>query len=150
MAKKRFLYENVYNDLKQKIECGDLKPGDKLAVEEDMIAHYGVSAITVKKALNLLAEEHRIRRIRGKGSFVMEYPEVGRIEVEEKAVLPEKSEIPQTGEPVLGVIFEHIMQVFFYNFFRFFSLFFLTHRISSSSDRRLCRSVSLRSILGLL
>ena len=55
MAKKQFLYENVYNDLKQKIECGDLKPGDKLAVEEDMIAHYGVSAITVKKALNLLA-----------------------------------------------------------------------------------------------
>lgn len=104
MAKKQFLYENVYNDLKQKIECGDLKPGDKLAVEEDMIAHYGVSAITVKKALNLLAEEHRIRRIRGKGSFVMEYPEVGRIEVEEKAVLPEKSEIIQTGEPVLGVI----------------------------------------------
>ena len=36
MAKKQFLYENVYNDLKQKIECGDLKPGDKLAVEEDM------------------------------------------------------------------------------------------------------------------
>ena len=57
MAKKQFLYENVYNDLKQKIECGDLKPGDKLAVEEDMIAHYGVSAITVKKALNLLAED---------------------------------------------------------------------------------------------
>ena len=90
MAKKQFLYENVYNDLKQKIECGDLKPGDKLEVEEDMIAHYGVSAITVKKALNLLAEEHRIRRIRGKGSFVMEYPEVGRIEVEEKAVLLEQ------------------------------------------------------------
>ena len=108
MAKKQFLYENVYNDLKHKIECGDLKPGDKLEVEEDMITHYGVSAITVKKALNLLAEEHRIRRIRGKGSFVMEYPEVGRIEVEEKAVLPEKSESIQTGEPVLGVIFEHI------------------------------------------
>ena len=49
MAKKQFLYENVYNDLKQKIECGDLKPGDKLAVEEDMIAHYGVSAITDRK-----------------------------------------------------------------------------------------------------
>ena len=43
------LYENVYNDLKHKIECGDLKPGDKLEVEEDMITHYGVSAITVKK-----------------------------------------------------------------------------------------------------
>lgn len=77
MAKKQFLYENVYNDLKQKIECGDLKPGDKLEVEEDMIAHYGVSAITVKKALNLLAEEHRIRRIRGKGSFVMEWKLAG-------------------------------------------------------------------------
>ena len=38
----------------------------------------------------------------------MEHPEVGRIEVEEKAALPEKSEIIQTGEPVLGVIFEHI------------------------------------------
>ena len=29
MAKKQFLYENVYNDLKQKIECGDLKPGGR-------------------------------------------------------------------------------------------------------------------------
>ena len=49
MTKKQFLYENIYNDLKQKIECGDLKPGDKLEGEEDMVAHYGVSAITVKK-----------------------------------------------------------------------------------------------------
>ena len=109
MAKKQFLYENVYNDLKQKIECGDLKPGDKLAVEEDMIAHYGVSAITVKKALNLLAEEHRIRRIRGKGSFVMEYPEVGRIEVEEKAVLPEScmnwSSLPERRDTICTHVF---------------------------------------------
>ena len=53
MAKKQFLYENVYNDLKQKIECGDLKPGDKLAVEEDMIAHYGVGAILIKSTESL-------------------------------------------------------------------------------------------------
>lgn len=108
MTKKQFLYENVYNDLKQKIECGDLKPGDKLEVEEDMVTHYGVSAITVKKALNLLAEEHRIRRIRGKGSFVMEYPEVGRIEVEDAAIVSETPDGVQTEEPILGVIFEHV------------------------------------------
>lgn len=108
MTKKQFLYENVYNDLKQKIECGDLKPGDKLEVEEDMVTHYGVSAITVKKALNLLAEEHRIRRIRGKGSFVMEYPEVGRIEVEDAAIVSETPDSAQTEEPILGVIFEHV------------------------------------------
>ena len=29
MAKKQFLYENVYNEKKKKKECGDLKPGDK-------------------------------------------------------------------------------------------------------------------------
>ena len=108
MAKKQFLYENVYNDLKQKIECGDLKPGDKLEVEEDMIAHYGVSAITVKKALNLLAEEHRIRRIRGKGSFVMEWPEVGKVEIETTEKVSDPPELTQPREPVVGVICEHV------------------------------------------
>ena len=108
MTKKQFLYEKIYNDLKQKIECGDLKPGDKLEVEEDMVAHYGVSAITVKKALNLLAEEHRIRRIRGKGSFVMEWPEVGKVEIETTEKVSDLQEITQPKEPVLGVIFEHV------------------------------------------
>lgn len=123
MTKKQFLYETIYNDLREKIECGELKPGDKLDVEGDMVTHYGVSAITVKKALNLLAEEHRIRRIKGKGSFVMIRPEDaqeegdgatdGRIEdgrtVDESSVTGNnQTEAVHPEVPILGVVFEHI------------------------------------------
>ena len=65
MAKRQYLYENVYYDLKQKIQSGDLKAGEKLESESDMIARYGVSAITLKKALNLLVEEGLIYRVKG-------------------------------------------------------------------------------------
>lgn len=103
MAKKQFLYENVYYDLKQKIQCGELKPGDKLEVEGDMVSRYGVSAITVKKALNLLTEEGLIRRVRGKGSFVTqetEDPGTGLREAEMTA--------GPAGDPIIGVVFEHV------------------------------------------
>lgn len=105
MAKRQYLYENVYYDLKQKIQSGDLKAGEKLESESDMIARYGVSAITLKKALNLLVEEGLIYRVKGKGSFVMKkLGENGLIEVEKEE---EKQEV-QEKYPTIGVVFEHV------------------------------------------
>ena len=104
MTKKQFLYENIYNDLKQKIECGDLKPGDKLEVEEDMVAHYGVSAITVKKALNLLAEENgkelaeKLGTQGAEGRIIILTPHVGELSRLLAKTIPEcKKELPECG-----------------------------------------------------
>ena len=71
MPKDEFLYKKVYSDLKVKIESGQLQPGSKLPGEEELRETYQVSVITIKRALQILANEKLIRRIPGKGSFVM-------------------------------------------------------------------------------
>ena len=57
-------------DLKQQIESGALKRGDKLQAEQEYAAAYGTSTITVRKALELLVAEKLVHRIKGKGSYV--------------------------------------------------------------------------------
>lgn len=66
------LYQEVYNDIKQKITQQVWKAGDKIPTEHELAGEYDVSIITIKSALNLLVTEHIIYRVAGKGSFVME------------------------------------------------------------------------------
>lgn len=63
-------YEQVQEQLLQKILSGELQPGDKLNNEIQLADEYGVSAITIRKALSLLMESGYIYRVRGSGSFV--------------------------------------------------------------------------------
>ncbi|MCD9024572.1 GntR family transcriptional regulator [Cohnella silvisoli] len=64
------LYFQIRETLKEKIERGELKPGDQIPIEADLIQQFGVSRITIKSALKLLVEEGLIYRIAGKGTFV--------------------------------------------------------------------------------
>ena len=50
-------YERIANDMKEKIESGVYKPNDQLPFEAEMCDHYGVSRITVKKAMDLLVNQ---------------------------------------------------------------------------------------------
>jgi DNA-binding LacI/PurR family transcriptional regulator len=63
-------YKHIYDDLVEKISSGKLNAGDKLPSEKELCGIYGVSRITSKKALELLADEGLISRLPGKGSFV--------------------------------------------------------------------------------
>jgi len=65
-----FKYQQVYKDLKKAIEIGELKAGEQLPAEEKLVEKYGVSRVTVRNALDGLAELELIERIRGKGTFV--------------------------------------------------------------------------------
>lgn len=101
MPKEQFLYKIVYNDLKTKISQRILNNGEKLDSEEEMTQQYGVSAITVKKALSMLAEEGFIRRVRGKGSFVTDdFLQRAMTGVQIKAA------------PLIGAVFEHVSSSF--------------------------------------
>ena len=64
------LYKQVENDLLSKIDAGKYKPGEMLPAGKDLCDLYSVSSITIKKALEELAEQGRIVRIQGKGTFV--------------------------------------------------------------------------------
>lgn len=64
------LYYQLQQILMKQIESGS--PGDALASETELVAQYGVSRITVRRALNELAREGYIVRQQGKGNFVAE------------------------------------------------------------------------------
>ncbi len=67
-------YEQVREQLLMRISSGKLAPNEKLKNEAQLAEEFGVSAITVRKALSLLVESGHIRRARGSGSFVSAAP----------------------------------------------------------------------------
>lgn len=58
--------EVIYN----KIIAGEYKAGDKLPAEEKLAEYFGVSRMTVCKALSELISKEYLTRIHGKGTFV--------------------------------------------------------------------------------
>ncbi|WLR51215.1 trehalose operon repressor [Bacillus tianshenii] len=65
-------YLGIYQDLAEKIEQGTYKPNEKLPSENELVEEYNVSRETIRKALNILAQNGYIQKIRGKGSVVLE------------------------------------------------------------------------------
>ena len=65
------LYQHVRNYLEDLILEGQLEPGDQLPSEKDLQNQFGVSRITVRRALQDLSSEGKIQRVAGKGSFVL-------------------------------------------------------------------------------
>lgn len=63
-------YKQIYNQLYDAISGGKYSGGDLLPTEMEMVRDYGVSRITVQKALKMLVDEGLIERIAGKGTFV--------------------------------------------------------------------------------
>jgi GntR family transcriptional regulator len=68
------LYQQVKRALAGMIDAGILKPGDRIPATADLCRRFGVSHITVTKALGDLAREAVVSRIQGKGTFVADRP----------------------------------------------------------------------------
>jgi GntR family transcriptional regulator, transcriptional repressor for pyruvate dehydrogenase complex len=68
-------YQVLADALRARIITGQLKPGEKLPIEPELSALYGVSRSTVREALRVLASQNLITTMRGVsgGSFVA-YP----------------------------------------------------------------------------
>lgn len=68
------LYHQIYLLLQQKIADGTFRDGEVLPGELDLAALYGVSRITVKRALDELARDGFVNRQRGRGTTVTFVP----------------------------------------------------------------------------
>ena len=66
------MYRQIADALREKINAGELKPGDALPTESSLQEAFGVSRVTVRQALKLLTEEQIIESIQGSGSYVKE------------------------------------------------------------------------------
>lgn len=64
------LYYQLYDILSEEITSGKYKVGDRLPTETQLIDYYSVSRITVRKAMNMLADEGLIIKKAGYGTFV--------------------------------------------------------------------------------
>jgi len=64
------LYHQIYVAIRQKIQSGDLPTGSKIPGELQLAEQLDVSRITVKRALNELAQSGLVTRQRGRGTIV--------------------------------------------------------------------------------
>src|SRR5262249_7484350 len=69
-AHDSLLYARVETVLAGEITGGDLKVGDQLPTEDSLIARFGVSRITVRRAIQNLVSRGLVEIRRGKGTFV--------------------------------------------------------------------------------
>ncbi|MDD3520650.1 MAG: GntR family transcriptional regulator [Actinomycetota bacterium] len=65
-------YIKISEDIKQDIESGALKYGEKIYSEKDIMNKYNVSSTTARKSLDVLKRENLIESIQGKGSFILQ------------------------------------------------------------------------------
>lgn len=72
MAEKAFVpqYRKIYLDIKRKILEKEFSAGEKLPYERELCEQYGVKRVTIRKSLEMLAQEGLITKQMGRGSFV--------------------------------------------------------------------------------
>ena len=66
------LYAQVKDHISRKIQDGTWPAGHRLPSEHELVAQFGISRMTVNRALRELVEQGRIVRVAGVGSFVAE------------------------------------------------------------------------------
>lgn len=71
-AQPKPAYQQIADDIRQRILDGDYRSGEKLSTESDLMAEYGVSRIVVRNAIQALVGEGLVTKHRGKGMFVRE------------------------------------------------------------------------------
>lgn len=69
-------YEKLQEQLKAELASGKFQPGDRFYTEQELVKKYGVSGITVARALNEMTQQGYFRRKRKLGTFVLESPEI--------------------------------------------------------------------------
>ena len=66
------LYYQLQELIKEQIESGGWKPGDRLPSETELARRYAVSRVVVRQALAILRDDGQIVRMQGRGTFVAE------------------------------------------------------------------------------
>lgn len=63
-------YRHIADALSERIAAGTYRPGDQLPTEARLREEFGVSPMTVRRAINILLERGLVTTTQGKGTFV--------------------------------------------------------------------------------
>lgn len=75
IKKNGLLFLQLHKDLLERIRKGEFPIESQLPTESELIEHYRVSITTVRKAVQLLADEGIVSKRQGMGTFVLRRPE---------------------------------------------------------------------------
>jgi GntR family transcriptional regulator len=79
MAQRSFLYIGVAAEIRSRIGNGTIAPGSRLPSLSEFVDQFGVSAITIRRALGELMHEGLIEGHQGLGVFVKTVPKIHRV-----------------------------------------------------------------------
>ncbi|GGF31405.1 GntR family transcriptional regulator [Subtercola lobariae] len=85
----------VQRDLRRRVERREFAPGSRIPSEAELVAHYGVSRVTVRRAIEALATDGLLRTRRGSGTFVTEGTDMLRYDVD--LLRPWREQLLATG-----------------------------------------------------
>lgn len=68
----KLVWQQVSDDVETEIASGRLAVGAKMATELEMASQYGVSRVTVRRAVKELAARGFLTVVHGRGTFVAE------------------------------------------------------------------------------
>jgi DNA-binding LacI/PurR family transcriptional regulator len=91
--------DNVAEDIRHRIECGEYRPGSLLPGRRELIGAYKVAPRTLQQAVNILVSAGRLRTENGVGTFV-----IGDVETDNSKVEPDRAarpRNPQADKPLL-------------------------------------------------
>jgi GntR family transcriptional regulator len=75
----RAVFRQIADHLRQAIERDQLREGDKVPSEAQLMQHYGVARMTIRNALQVLQSEGLTVAEHGRGVFVRSHPPVRRL-----------------------------------------------------------------------
>src|SRR3954449_3246062 len=78
-ASDRAVYRQIADHLRRAIEAHELAPGAQLPSENSLVADYGVSRVTARRALAVLVTDGLAVAEHGRGWFVRRQPPVRRL-----------------------------------------------------------------------
>ena len=73
-SSKTLLYQEVIQELYRIIDCENLKPGDKLPAERELIEELNVSRNVLREAFHVLKDRGILISRQGKGRFFGQQP----------------------------------------------------------------------------
>ena len=66
------LYKQLFHYLNSAIQNHEFKPGDRIPSENELAREFNISRVTIRRALQELAQQEKIVSVPGKGSFVLQ------------------------------------------------------------------------------
>jgi DNA-binding GntR family transcriptional regulator len=64
------VWGQIHRDLRHRIDASEFHPGERIPTEVELMAHYDVSRVTIRRALSALIDDGYLRSRRGSGTYV--------------------------------------------------------------------------------